>query len=220
MADAIVTRRSPRFKDLSGQTFGLLTALHEGPLTSDGRATWVCRCKCGDTKLVTGKHLRRGIVKSCGCSTTALKIKARTKHGATKGGVATPEYYTWAAIKQRCTYANGSAWENYGGRGITFADEFKNNFQAFYAYVGPRPSPQHSIERIDNEKGYERGNLKWATRREQQRNQRRNRYLEARGKRQIIADWAAETGLSAGTIWDRLARGWEVERALFTPPMK
>jgi hypothetical protein len=132
---------------------------------------------------------------------------------------ARPEYSVWRAMVQRCTNPNSQGWRHYGGRGITVCDEWRS-FDAFFVAVGPRPSGAHSIERIDNERGYEPGNVRWATRAEQARNKRTNRYLTAFGKTQTIGDWAAALGLCTTTLIARLDRKWPLEIALANGPKK
>lgn len=92
--------------------------------------------------------------------------------GIHTGAAKHPLYKTWADTKQRCYNPNCHRFSDYGGRGITVCDRWKEDFLAFAEDLGPKPSPQHSIDRIDNDRGYESGNLRWATRSEQQRNKR------------------------------------------------
>lgn len=129
------------------------------------------------------------------------------------GGVATPEYRSWSMMKVRCMNPKSRARQNYGGRGITVCERWFD-FANFYADMGPRPSPEHSLDRIDNSKGYELGNCRWATDSEQGRNKRNNSMLTLNGETLCITEWAARTGLKRRTIQARLIYGWSVERAL------
>ena len=98
------------------------------------------------------------------------------------------------------------------------ASEFKNDFLAFAAAVGPRPSPHHTVERIDNEKGYERGNLRWATRKEQARNMRKNAILSDGVRSMPLAAWAEEFGFNPSTLWYRVfVKGMDIATAVTTP---
>ncbi len=163
--------------DLAGATFGRLTVLRR----DDARprpTRWWCRCACGAEVSVPAGGMRRGTSKSCGCLSREGVAQRNRKHGHKTGGAYTPEYIAWANILARCTNPNAQAWANYGGRGITICDAWRGNFVAFFEHVGARPSADHSIDRIDNARGYEPGNVRWATRSEQARNTRPRRRNE------------------------------------------
>lgn len=117
-------------------------------------------------------------------------------------------------MKERCLNPNHPSYHRYGGRGITVCQEWKDSFRAFFRDVGPRPSDDHTIERIDNNKGYFKENCKWATRREQASNTRRNVYHEHDGQVETQTGWARKTGINQVTISQRIKRGWSVEDAL------
>lgn len=202
-------------KDVTGQRFGRLVALKRGP-TQGKKATWLCRCDCGTEKLAQYWSLVAGYTKSCGClrQEIAKRGDGNRKH-AMKGS---SEYRIWATMKQRCHNPNFAGFRGYGARGIAVCEEWRNDFAAFYRDVGPRPSPDHTLDRIDNDGGYCPGNVRWATRVEQQNNRRNTRLIEAFGKRQNARAWAQDTGLKASMIYMRVfARGWSAERALTTP---
>lgn len=139
-------------------------------------------------------------------------------HGHSFQGRVTAEYQVWDNIKQRCNNPNNPAYHRYGGRGIGLSKQWtgKKGFARFIAHVGPRPSSKHTIERIDNSKGYEPGNVKWATRKEQLRNTRRTRMITFRGKTQCLMDWSIELGKNYWTLLYRLRNGWSIERCLTT----
>jgi hypothetical protein len=124
-----------------------------------------------------------------------------------------PENEAWHAMKQRCNNPKSQAYKNYGGRGIQVCPEWAS-FEAFYRDMGPRPSPKHSLERIDNERGYEAGNCRWATLIEQHQNTRYSRFLEFGGETKACAEWCRELGIKPSTLCDRLKRGWSDEMAL------
>jgi hypothetical protein len=131
-------------------------------------------------------------------------------------------YTLWTEIKKRCYNKNSKTYPHYGGRGITMFAGWKNDYVAFKAYVdeelGPQPSDGHSLDRIDNEGNYAPGNIRWATREEQNRNTRRNVFLTFNGKTQCIAAWDSELGNPPGTLRRRVKDlNWSVERALTTP---
>jgi hypothetical protein len=118
-----------------------------------------------------------------------------------------PEYGVWYMMKQRCLNPTDRSYANYGGRGITVAPEWINNFAVFLADVGRRPDPSYSLDRIDNDGIYEPGNVRWTTRREQMNNKRTNRLITHDGRTQTISQWAQELGLNPETIHSRLWRG-------------
>lgn len=136
--------------------------------------------------------------------------------GANHGLSERPEYHVWASMMRRCHDPKGHAFERYGGRGIRVAPEWHDP-QVFLDAVGPRPSPRHSLERIDNNRGYEPGNVKWDTPKAQARNRRNNLLITARGRTQCLAAWSEETGLAWSTIYNRLLRGWSGEKAVSVP---
>lgn len=131
-----------------------------------------------------------------------------------------PERRSWTHIKQRCYNPRNRKYPHYGGRGIRMCDRWLNSFAAFAADMGPRPSPKHSIDRIDVNGNYEPGNCRWATVLEQARNNRRTVNVTAFGRTQCIAAWASELGLDRVTLARRIAAGLSVEAALTIKPSK
>lgn len=117
----------------------------------------------------------------------------------------------------RCTNPKTPAYKNYGGRGITVCDRWRHDYAAFRADMGPRPTPEMEIDRIDNNGNYEPGNCRWATPKEQSRNQRRNRKIEHDGQSLVAVDWSEKTGIHDRSIKSRLRYGWTAEEALTTP---
>lgn len=153
--------------DETGNVYGLLTVICRAPQTGKGREfCWKCKCGCGQFRIIKGTDLRRGTRKSCGC----LKVKRLTTHSLSK----LKEYVAWSGMIRRCTDPKCKAYNNYGGRGIMVFKEWEGleGFSKFYDHIGPKPSPHHSIDRIENDKGYQPGNVKWSTREEQQGNRR------------------------------------------------
>jgi len=129
----------------------------------------------------------------------------------------TPEFAAWISMKQRCCNPHHQSAHNYIERGITIYREWLNSFEAFFAYVGHRPTPKHTLERKDNEKGYEPGNVRWATMKEQALNKRTNRLVPFQGEMLPLAEASRRAGLDYGVVRTRLHNGWSVERALQTP---
>lgn len=161
-----------------GRRFGRLVVTSKAP-RADHRTRWECRCDCGGVRVVRGDNLRDGSTRSCGCAVReqVLKLvatKPNLSHGYTSGGRTRPEYRAWQAAKRRCGDSRLRNFHHYGGRGIVMCEEWVNSFDAFIAHVGPKPDGGRriSIDRIDNNRGYEPGNVRWATASEQGRNRR------------------------------------------------
>lgn len=198
-------------KDLAGVTFGKLTAIRIVGKTSENRDIWLCRCCCGTSvERPRNSLLHQKFIHSCGCAHSGRK--RFFKHGLS----GTPEHRVWSSMIQRCGDLNCNAYPRYGGRGIKVCERWLD-FANFYADIGPRPSSLHTIERIDNNKGYEPDNCCWATKAEQNQNTRNNVNITYNGQTKCLAEWGRIIGVSVGTVHARLKRGWSPERAVSTP---
>lgn len=216
----LLMNRNIQRRDLEGQKFNRLTAIRPD-VNRHGRTYWICRCECGKEKSISTTCLSREKTQSCGCALVDF-LKSRATHRATCVGSAghrnrTPEYSAWSSLKNRCRSPQSKYYDRYGGRGIHICDRWAESFADFLADMGPRPSPEHSIDRIDNDGNYEPDNCRWATRKEQTRNRRSNRLLLAFGQSLTIAEWAERNGVRPPAIRQRLRIGWSNEDAVSIP---
>lgn len=185
MADEKPTKQGNRLKDISGQQFGRYTVVSYA-----GDAKWNCVCQCGIKKVVIGANLRNGLTNSCGCLRSEI---IRASGYINKGNIR--EWRSWCSAKNRCFNPSADRFKLYGGRGITMCEEWHYSFQAFFDYMGPRP-PRTSLDRIDNDGNYEPGNCRWATQKEQVRNQSTTVMITHEGQTKPIAELAEITGIS------------------------
>lgn len=191
-----------------GDVYNKLTVLERSPLK---KGCFICKCECGNTKEILGSSLRNENTKSCGCLLQETTGKRFRTHGMFK----TKIYAVWNNMKQRCTNPTHKKFKDYGARGINVCKRWLN-FQNFYADMGEAP-PKHSLERINNNKGYSKSNCKWATIKEQQNNRRICISLTFCGKTLNAVQWAKELGISKGVIYRRFHKGWNVNEILTTP---
>ena len=185
--------------DLTGQCFGDLTVISRAPAARE--SSWVCECACGRKITVRAGNLKSGNSKSCGCR----------RPDVARGWAGTPEYTAFKNALNRCNRKSDPRYHLYGGRGIEF--RFSDMSQ-FIAAVGSRPSPSHSLDRIDPNGHYEPGNIRWATAGEQAVNKQKTLTFELGGVRKPLRQWAAEYGQPYKRVWDRLKSGWTLEDAL------
>ena len=180
-------------------------------------STSVCVCDCGNTKTIQNTYLRSGDTKSCGCLSAESAAKRMTKHGR----CGTPEYVSWMAMITRCTNPNQPHWKNYGGRGITVCERWRNSFEAFLEDMGEMSDKNMSIDRFPDKNGnYEQGNCRWATDKEQALNRRGNVRLTFYGKEMSLQAWASISHVKPNVIIQRLRLGWPEKDAVWTVTRK
>ena len=153
--------------NIAGEVYGRLTVIEEVEqdisISNKKIRKWKCQCECGNKVITRQVSLRSGNTKSCGCLRKEITKETKTKHGHSSNRSNSKEYSCWLGIKARCFNPNDTAYHNYGGRGITMYFEWKDDFEAFYKYMGDAPSPNHSIDRINENGNYEPGNVEWGT---------------------------------------------------------
>lgn len=206
-----------RFIDLTGQKFNRLLVIENIGKNKWNNYKWLCQCDCGNKTVVITSELKSGHTKSCGCLVKEVHLITHVKHGHTQNGKISKTYRSWSEIIRRCTNPKCTAYKNYGGRGITVCERWRNSFENFLEDMRKCPSG-YSIDRIDNNGNYCKENCRWATREQQNRNSRHNHLITFDGKTQCLSAWAEEIGITMITLWNRIVRSkWPIEKALTTP---
>lgn len=204
---------------LTGRRFGKLVVVRfirvEG-LTPCQRTVWLCRCDCGNTKEITGSKLtasrNRVGTRSCGCLKSEVTVARNYRHGMSK----TTIYNRWNAMLTRCNNPKNSHYKDYGGRGIKVCKKWKQ-FVNFLADMG-MPQRGMTLERKNNNQGYNKRNCCWATRTAQARNSRKNRMVSAFGITKPFSEMAERFGIGQPALRARLDNlGWNAEDALTRP---
>jgi hypothetical protein len=198
-----------------GKKFGLWEVLAETTnRTPEGSVLWLCRYACGVEREINGVSLRRGVSQSCGCVHKTKEAKARaravfTTHGAT----GSPTHKTWLAMRRRCLDPNYKDYPHYGGRAITVCDRW-GVFENFLADMGPRPKGL-TLERLDTDGPYSKGNCIWASHKQQMNNTRHNHFITCAGMTMTVTQWAEYRGIPRARLSARLTvLGWPIWKAL------
>lgn len=200
--------------NLVGKLFGrLLVVEKDDEKSKDGKTKWICKCIIdGNVVSVIDRDLKAGKTKSCGC----IK-RENTKNMATTHGMSSsPEYGIWCNMKSRCYNPNSTEFHRYGNHGIGMCGAWRDSFEAFYRDMGPRPSPEHSIDRIENNKGYFKANCRWATKQTQSVNRRNVTLYDFKGDSLSLAEIARICNIHDQTLRDRVKKGMSIEEAVAT----
>lgn len=194
--------------DLTGQTFGRWTVVSLDP-TSVKPKRWHCVCECGTKRIVAGQNLRNGRSTSCGCYASEWSVEKHTTHGMHKHAA----YRSWRSMSARCSLSTDPGYAEYGGRGITVCEQWRD-FAGFWKDMGPTWAEGLSLDRIDNDKGYEPRNTRWATDRQQANNRRNNQMIPTPIGPMTLSNAAREFGINRATLDRRMRDGWDRNRLL------
>jgi hypothetical protein len=187
-----------RLINITGKQFGRLVVTAYAGVNKRRGSRWKCLCDCGARGIVDAWHLRSGQSQSCGCLQRELTIARSTKHGRSNS----PEYYSWQAMKQRCSKPYATSYEYYGARGIRVCERWLNSFSAFYQDMGPRPEGC-SVDRINVNDDYRPDNCRWADAKQQRQNRRPSKQRKRR--RSSLAEIQAFVALTASARGVRAA---------------
>lgn len=200
-----------KINDLTGQRFGRLIALYPTEKRVNRHVVWHCKCDCGKYKDVDSLSLTQGATTSCGCFAIEMLTKRNTVHGDYN----TRLYRIFSGMISRCKYPSATEYKDYGGRGITVCDEWKeyNNFKQWAMSSGY--TDKLTLERNDVNGDYCPENCRWATMDEQRNNKRNSHFLTYNGVTKTMAQWANLLGINYRTLRSRInTLGWSIEDAL------
>lgn len=196
----------PSIIDRTGMRYGRLTVVKRAPdyISPAGKPSvrWECICDCGKTTVVLASALIAQNTRSCGC----LHVESRSRKKENNGVSHTPEYRSWWAMVNRCTNPRSHNWSSYGGRGISVDQNWIDNPAQFVADMGPRPSPRHTLDRIDVDGDYTLSNCRWATPKEQGRNRRNNKIVVYRGAEYVLSALAEKLNIPTAVLAHRIYR--------------
>lgn len=207
--------------DLTGKTFGRLTVLGLSDLknTKNRSRLWVCVCTCGNIVIKDTKHLNNGHAKSCGClqkehmNEFKEKFAGRVTHGMSRERL----FRIWSSMIKRCSDEKYVGYMDYGGRGITVCDEWKD-LETFVGWANSHGySDDLSIDRIDNNSGYCPDNCRWVDNYVQANNKRNNTLITYRNETHTLPEWSRITGIKQCTLRYRLKAGWQVNDIIERP---
>jgi len=194
--------------EMVGKVFNRLTVTSFFGNDNMGEKRYNCTCECGNRTVSTGYRIRTGVTKSCGCLNIDVAREKSTTHGESN----TIEYNAYMRMHFRCYNEKSKDYPRYGGRGIVVCKEW-HDVETFIKDMGRRPSKLHSLDRINNNKSYSKGNCKWSTAKEQANNRNTNKKITFNGETLGITEWSRKLGKPRKTLSNRLARGLSVEEA-------
>lgn len=200
--------------DWVGKSFGRLTVIS---FAEKRRSVcyWNCKCSCGNLRTVRSYALERGETISCGCYASERRkaTRARLDHGYSplKNNVR-PEYRAYHSAKARCENPKNISYPRYGGKGIKFCF---SSFDEFIAEIGNKPTPQHSLDRIDPQGNYKPGNVRWATDSLQSRNRKDRERYTIGNETLLLTEWSERSGVDLKLIFERLSRHWCIRCSVF-----
>lgn len=203
-----------KLNELTGKKYGRLTVLERSGSTAQNKASWRCRCDCGNEVIVVGSHLLNGNTQSCGCYKSDRTSERKRSHGKSR----TRLYHIWKNMRQRCGNPHKPDYLYYGGRGIIVDERWEDysSFEKWAVENGYRDDL--TIDRINVNGNYCPENCRWVSMTEQARNMSKNRIITYNGESHCLAEWAEILGISAKVLGQRVNRyGWSVERAFTTP---
>jgi hypothetical protein len=203
--------------DMANKRFGLLKVVSRYGKDNRNNATWQCVCDCGGKSIVSTSDLNKGRTNSCGCLRRERMKNLNKSHGQSYSKT----YQSWVKAKDRCFNPKHVAFHKYGGAGITVCDRWKNSFENFYADMGDPPTEKHSLDRIENSKGYDPENCRWATKKQQSENSSWPRLITFHGETKNLSEWARSLGMNINSVRTRIeSLGWPLDRALTELPRK
>ena len=197
----------------NGTRFGRLVVVGQAP-AAGRRSRSVCKCDCGNQKIVTNHNLKTGNVSSCGC----LLADRHLRHGDSRRRGKTRLYNIWCGINARCSNPGATVWKHYGGRGIRVCTEW-TDYAAFKAWAEANGYMDDlTIDRIDNDGNYEPSNCRWISHREQCMNKRSTIRITINGRTKTVPEWCAEFGISEKLARSRMSEG-KTGPEIFKPRM-
>lgn len=197
------TDNVPKATNAVGMRFHKLVVLYQISGSRKSPSKVICQCDCGNTTMQFKNNVTSGKVKSCSCHKNRLAKENHLKHGMH----GTKIYAVWASMIQRCCNPKNKSFHNYGGRSIQVCIAWQSSFEQFYKDVGNRPTPAHTLDRIDNSSNYEPDNIKWSLVDEQANNKRTNHLIEYNDEKLTMSQAARKFNISYSKLKRRIYKG-------------